>query len=105
MTQVKSTILLTGGAGYIGSHAVLALSKAGYEVIVLDNLSSGHREIVEQVLQVKLFVGDMSDRALLDHIFTTYPITAVMHFAAYIAVGESVSPAQPNTTATMSQAP
>ncbi len=91
MTQFKSTILVTGGAGYIGSHAVLALSKAGYEVIVLDNLSYGHRELVEQVLQVKLVVGDTSDRALLDRIFTTHDITAVMHFAAYIAVGESVT--------------
>lgn len=91
MTQFKSTILVTGGAGYIGSHAVLALSKAGYEVIVLDNLSYGHRELVEQVLQVKLVVGDTTDRALLDRIFTTHDITAVMHFAAYIAVGESVT--------------
>ncbi|MEH1806894.1 MAG: GDP-mannose 4,6-dehydratase [Nostoc sp.] len=57
-----STILVTGGAGYIGSHAVLALKNAGYEVIVLDNLSNGHRELVEDVLQVKLIVGDMSDR-------------------------------------------
>ncbi|NDJ22057.1 UDP-glucose 4-epimerase GalE [Nostoc sp. B(2019)] len=86
-----STILVTGGAGYIGSHAVLALKNAGYEVIVLDNLSNGHRELVEEVLQVKLIVGDMSDRALLDNIFSTHNITAVMHFAAYIAVGESVT--------------
>ncbi|MBE9052121.1 UDP-glucose 4-epimerase GalE [Nostocales cyanobacterium LEGE 11386] len=86
-----STILVTGGAGYIGSHAVLALKNAGYEVIVLDNLSNGHQEIVEQVLQVKLIVGDMSDRALLDSIFSTNNIAAVMHFAAYIAVGESVN--------------
>ncbi|HEY9884517.1 MAG TPA: UDP-glucose 4-epimerase GalE [Thermosynechococcaceae cyanobacterium] len=86
-----TTILVTGGAGYIGSHAVLALKKAGYEVVVLDNLSNGHRELVEQVLQVKLIVGDTSDRALLDNIFTTHNITAVMHFAAYIAVGESVT--------------
>ncbi|MCG6137564.1 MAG: UDP-glucose 4-epimerase GalE [Nostoc sp. LLA-1] len=86
-----STILVTGGAGYIGSHAVLALKNAGYEVIVLDNLSNGHREIVEEVLQVKLIVGDMSDRPLLDKIFSTHNITAVMHFAAYIAVGESVT--------------
>lgn len=57
---VMTTILVTGGAGYIGSHAVLALKQAGYEVIVLDNLSNGHRELVE-VLQVKLIVGDMSD--------------------------------------------
>ncbi|MDZ8079046.1 MAG: UDP-glucose 4-epimerase GalE [Nostoc sp. DcaGUA01] len=85
-----STILVTGGAGYIGSHAVLALKNAGYEVIVLDNLSNGHRELVEEVLQVKLIVGDMSDRSLLDEIFSTHNITAVMHFAAYIAVGESV---------------
>jgi UDP-glucose 4-epimerase len=86
-----TTILVTGGAGYIGSHAVLALKNAGYEVVVLDNLSNGHRELVEQVLQVKLIVGDTSDRALLDNIFTTHNITAVMHFAAYIAVGESVT--------------
>ncbi|RUR84470.1 UDP-glucose 4-epimerase GalE [Chlorogloeopsis fritschii PCC 9212] len=85
-----TTILVTGGAGYIGSHAVLALKKAGYEVIVLDNLSYGHRELVEEVLQVKLIVGDTSDRALLDNIFITHNIAAVMHFAAYIAVGESV---------------
>src|SRR5918998_6853517 len=86
-----TTILVTGGAGYIGSHAVLALKNAGYEVIVLDNLSNGHRELVEEVLQVKLIVGDMSDRALLDNIFSTHNIEAVMHFAAYIAVGESVT--------------
>lgn len=84
-------ILLTGGAGYIGSHAVLALQQAGYDVLVLDNLSNGHRELVEQRLQVKLIVGDISDRPLLDCLLTTYPITAVMHFAAYIAVGESVT--------------
>ncbi|OUL19052.1 UDP-glucose 4-epimerase GalE [Nostoc sp. RF31YmG] len=88
---MTNTILVTGGAGYIGSHAVLALKNAGYEVIVLDNLSNGHRELVEEVLQVKLFVGDMSDRALLDNIFSTHNIAAVMHFAAYIAVGESVT--------------
>jgi UDP-glucose 4-epimerase len=105
VSQGKSTILVTGGAGYIGSHAVLALKQAGYDVIVLDNLSYGHRELVEQVLQVELIVGDTSDRALLDQIFTTHNITAVMHFAAYIAVGESVTdPAkyyQNNVTGTL----
>ncbi len=105
MSQGKATILVTGGAGYIGSHAVLALTKAGYEVIVLDNLSYGHRELVEQVLKVKLIVGDISDRALLDQLFTTHNITAVMHFAAFIAVGESVTdPAkyyQNNVTGTL----
>lgn len=87
---MSQTILVTGGAGYIGSHAVLALQQAGYEVIVLDNLSYGHRELVEDVLKVKLIVGDTSDRTLLDQLFATHNIAAVMHFAAYIAVGESV---------------
>ncbi len=85
-----TTILVTGGAGYIGSHAVLALKNAGYEVIVLDNLSYGHRELIEP-LQVKLIVGDISDSALLDEIFSNHNIEAIMHFAAFIAVGESVS--------------
>lgn len=86
-----STILVTGGAGYIGAHAALALKNAGYEVIVLDNLSYGHRELVEEVLKVKLIVGDTNDRALLDKIFSNHNIEAVMHFAAFIAVGESVT--------------
>lgn len=85
------TVLVTGGAGYIGSHTVLALQKAGYEVIVLDNLVSGHRDIVEKSLHVKFINGDISDRALLDRLFATYPIAAVLHFAAYMAVGESVT--------------
>lgn len=91
MTQLKPTILVTGGAGYIGSHAVQALQKAGYGIIVLDNLVYGHREIIEKTLQVELIVGDISDRAFLDDLFARYPIAAVMHFAAYIFVGESVT--------------
>ena len=90
MSLKPQTILVTGGAGYIGSHAVLALKNAGYKVVVLDNLSYGHQEIVDNVLQVDLVVADTSDRAALDRLFTTYKIDAVMHFAAYIAVGESV---------------
>lgn len=90
MSQTKPTILVTGGAGYIGSHAVLALRKAGYGVVVLDNLSYGHPEIARDVLKVELIVGDTNDRALLDNIFNTRDIAAVMHFAAFIAVGESV---------------
>lgn len=91
MSSAKATILVTGGAGYIGSHAVLALQRAGYEPIVLDNLVYGHRELVEEVLQAKLIVGDTNDRELLDRVFATHNIAAVMHFAAYIAVGESVA--------------
>ena len=90
MSSQQSTILVTGGAGYIGSHAALALKKAGYQVIILDNLAYGHQEIIDEVVQVKLIVGDTSDRNLLDNLFSTHKIDAVMHFAAYIAVGESV---------------
>jgi UDP-glucose 4-epimerase len=91
VSSVKPTILVTGGAGYIGSHAVLALKNAGYEAIVLDNLSYGHPEIIKDVLKVELIVGDTSDRALLDQLFASREIAAVMHFAAFIAVGESVA--------------
>ena len=91
MDRIKPTILVTGGAGYIGSHAVQVLQGAGYEVVVLDNLVYGHRELVERVLQVKLVVGDISDRPLLDELFATHSIAAVMHFAAYAYVGESVT--------------
>ncbi|AFZ13881.1 UDP-galactose 4-epimerase [Crinalium epipsammum PCC 9333] len=86
----NETILVTGGAGYIGSHAVLALKCAGYDVVVLDNLVYGHRELVE-LLEVKLIVGDTSDRTLLDNLFANHNISAVMHFAAYAYVGESVT--------------
>ncbi|BBA79759.1 UDP-glucose 4-epimerase [cyanobacterium endosymbiont of Rhopalodia gibberula] len=89
--DTKPTILVTGGAGYIGSHTVLALQESGYNVIILDNLSEGHPEFVEDVLKVKLIVGDMNDRPLLDRLFARHDIAAVMHFAAYIAVGESVA--------------
>ena len=91
MTPEKPTILVTGGAGYIGSHAVLALKRAGYGVVVLDNLVYGHRELVEKVLQVELIVGDTNDRSLLDELFASHPIAAVMHFSAYAYVGESVT--------------
>jgi len=84
------TVLVTGGAGYIGSHAVLALKQAGYRVVVLDNLVYGHREFVE-ALQVEFVQGDIGDRPLLDDLFQRYSIDAVMHFAAYAYVGESVT--------------
>ena len=87
MSKEKPLILVTGGAGYIGSHAVLALKNAGYDVLILDNLVYGHQEIVEKVLEVELVVGDTSDRPLLDRLFTNHKIDAVMHFAAYAYVG------------------
>ena len=87
-------ILVTGGAGYIGSHAVLELLQAGHEVLVLDNLcnSSLALDRVEQLAGRPLhFVkGDVRNRSLLKALFAAYPITAVMHFAGLKAVGESV---------------
>ncbi|MGG6267914.1 UDP-glucose 4-epimerase GalE [Leptolyngbya sp. AN03gr2] len=91
MSSEKPIVLVTGGAGYIGSHAVLALQQAGYEVVVFDNLVYGHRDIVESVLKVELIEGDTNDRELLDRVFASRPFSAVMHFAAYAYVGESVS--------------
>ncbi|MUG97589.1 UDP-glucose 4-epimerase GalE [Scytonema sp. UIC 10036] len=91
MSHGKPTILVTGGAGYIGSHTVLALKLEGFDVIVLDNLVYGHRDLVEQVLQVKLVQGDTNDQALLNDLFKTHDIAAVMHFSAYAYVGESVT--------------
>lgn len=85
-----TTVLVTGGAGYIGSHAVLALQEAGYSVIVLDNLVYGHRDLVE-VLQVEFICGEIGDRRLLDQLFRERQIDAVMHFSAYAYVGESVT--------------
>jgi UDP-glucose 4-epimerase len=84
-------ILVTGGAGYIGSHSVLTLQKAGYEVIILDSLVYGHQDLVESVLKTKLIVGNTCDRALLREVFANHQIDAVMHFAAYAYVGESVT--------------
>ncbi len=82
------TILVAGGAGYIGSHMVLDLLQAGHEVVVLDNLSRGHRDLLVGGTFVE---GNLGDPVLLDRIFTQHRITAVMHFAAHSLVGESVS--------------
>jgi UDP-glucose 4-epimerase len=80
-------ILVTGGAGYIGSHTVLYLKQRGEEVIVLDNLQKGHRDAV---LDAKFYKGDLKDDGILDQIFKTHHIDAVIHFAANSLVGESV---------------
>lgn len=86
--KTESTILVTGGAGYIGSHAVRQLKKAGHNTVVLDNLVFGHREFVDAH---ELYVGDLSDSHLLKTIFSENKIDAVVHFAAYALVGESVT--------------
>ncbi len=80
-------IFVTGGAGYIGSHVVKALGKKGYEILVYDNLSTGHKEAV---LYGKLVKGDLSDKDLLKRTLSEFKPDAVMHFAAFIEVAESV---------------
>lgn len=81
-------ILVTGGAGYIGSHCCKELKKAGYNPITIDNLVYGHRENVQWG---EFFEGDIGDRAVLDTISSSHDIQAVMHFSAYAYVGESVT--------------
>ena len=84
----KLSVLVTGGAGYIGSHAVLALKDAGWRVAVIDDLSNGAREIVPA--DVPFFEGSIADRALVDDILGGQSIGAIMHFAGSIVVPESV---------------
>ena len=88
-------ILVTGGAGYIGSHAVLELLSAGHEVVVLDNLCNATNASLQRVAEITgqepIFMhGDIRDRALLDEVFARHRVEAVLHFAGLKAVGESV---------------
>ena len=81
-------VLVTGGAGYIGSVVAEELLQAGHQVVVFDNLSRGHRQAVPK--NAELIVGDLADRAALDQLFGSRAIDAVMHFAALIEAGESM---------------
>jgi UDP-glucose 4-epimerase len=88
-------ILITGGAGYIGTHACLELIRAGHEIVVIDNLSNSHETAIERVEElagrrIAFTRGDIRDRAALERVFREYEIEAVMHFAGLKAVGESV---------------
>lgn len=92
---MQQSILVTGGAGYIGSHTTLALLEAGHNVIVLDNLANSSLESLRRVERicgksVTFIEGDIRDRTLLDSIFARHSIQAVLHFAGLKAVGESV---------------
>lgn len=81
-------ILVTGGAGYIGSHAVVELLDSGYNVIVLDNLENGYIELVDK--RAKFYQGDIRDINSFENVFKENEIDAIMNFAGYIKVGESV---------------
>lgn len=84
---MRSKLLIVGGAGYIGSHMVLKLVESGFEVLVLDNLSTGLRELVGEV---EFIQGDLGDGELMDKLFREHSVSAVMHFAAFSQVGESM---------------
>ena len=81
-------VLVTGGAGYVGSHCVRGLCDGGHEVVVYDSLVKGHRDAVDE--RASLVVGDLADTALLSRTFADNGFDAVMHFAAFAEVGESV---------------
>ncbi len=88
-------ILVTGGAGYIGSHTCILLIEAGYDVVVFDNFCNSSRESIKRVekivgKEITLIEGDIRNRESLHHVFETYQISAVIHFAGLKAVGESV---------------
>ena len=92
----KMTVLVTGGAGYIGSHTVVQLLNSGHEVVILDNLCNSSAKVLSRLEQIcsqaaTFYQGDIRDRALLQHIFQKHRIKAVMHFAGLKSVGESVS--------------
>lgn len=96
MAQSKEYVLVTGGAGYIGSHTVVALLEAGRNVVIVDNLSNSSVEAVERIKKITkvdnipFFQVDIRDREGLDEVFKKYPtITSVLHFAGLKAVGES----------------
>ncbi len=84
----KPSVLVVGGAGYIGSHAAKELGRRGYGVVVLDNLAYGHREFAKWG---EFVLGDIADPRQLRLVFQKYSISAVMHFAAFAYVGESVT--------------
>lgn len=84
------SILVTGGAGYIGSHTVRLLAEKGDQIIVLDNLVYGHKEAIVDD-RVKMIEGDIGDVELVNGLFEKYQFDAVLHFAAYAYVGESVT--------------
>ncbi len=85
---MKKNVLIVGGAGYIGSHTALLLEQSGYHPIILDDLSTGHKEFLQFGEHI---IGDLGDTQLLTSIFDKQPIHGIMHFAAFAYVGESVN--------------
>ena len=90
------SILVTGGAGYIGSHTCVELISAGYDPVIIDNLSNSNPKVLERLKaitgrDIPFYEGDVQDEKLLNKIFDEHKIELVIHFAGFKAVGESVS--------------
>ena len=94
---MKNCVLVTGGAGYIGSHTCVALAAAGFEPLILDNLCNSSAKVQERLARImggpapRLIEGDVRDRALLDRVLADHPVLAAIHFAGLKAVGDSVA--------------
>lgn len=100
------SILITGGAGYIGSHTLIALSEAGYDFVVYDNLSNSSKESIKRVEKIinksiSFEEGDIRDKEALKKVFKKYEIDSVIHFAGLKAVGESVEYYDNNVVGTL----
>ena len=96
MNSPHHIVLISGGAGYIGSHTAVELIKAGYDVVIIDNLSNSERNAIAGIekitgRKVAFEVVDTCDHAQLKTVFDTYDFDSVIHFAAYKAVGESMA--------------
>lgn len=94
--ESRKTVLVSGGAGYIGTHTAVELINAGYDVVIIDNLSNSEKEAVEGVRRITgrdvvFEIVDTCDKEALRRVFETYPFDTVIHFAAYKAVGESMT--------------
>ena len=92
---MMATVLVTGGAGYIGSHTVIELLKAGHRVVIVDNLSNSHIEVIDRISAItgtrcEFMCLDITDRSALLNVFSKYAIDAVMHFAGLKSVSESI---------------
>src|SRR6202045_2778392 len=92
----QGTILVTGGAGFIGSHTAVELLKSGYDVVIVDNLINSRREAVRRIEEVAgrpvpFYETDVRDTVTLERIFESHPIKAAIHFAALKSVGESIA--------------
>lgn len=90
------SVLLTGGAGYIGSHTAVAMQEAGRDIVIIDNLSNSERSVIDRIARITgktpvFYEADCTDAAAVDKVFAENDITAVIHFAGYKAVGESVA--------------